>query len=441
MDIVYDVWWCFCGIDPYLIMQLDEFPGLVKEWHPTKNGELTPQHFTHGSKKKVWWLCSKGHSYEARPNSRVSGKTGCPYCSGRKVSADNSLQVKFPEIAKEWHPTKNDELTPKDVTFGSSKKAWWLCDNGHIFSSSINRRTSMRTSCPYCLGRAAGVDNNLLVTHSKIVKEWDALKNGSLTPNEVTYGSKKKVWWLCSKGHSYQMAIKNKTIQNQGCPNCTKQSSDPEIRILSELRWVFKEVKSRYRIDGKEVDIFLPAFNIGIEFDGSYWHKNKIDADIEKNKHLKSRNIQLVRIRQSPLKALSINDIIVSNKQLLKADIDRLLIKINLIANSSNSINIDRYLDKSSFVNEEIFREYKSYFPSPLPEHSLAKLHPIISAEWDREKNHPLVSSGFTSRSNYKVWWLCSKGHSYEAVIANRTRGTGCPYCSGRKSLNLNIFD
>jgi hypothetical protein len=64
---------------------LSSYPHLVKEWHPTKNGELTPNDFTHGSKKKVWWLCSKNHNYEATFNSRTSRKTGCPYCSGRKT--------------------------------------------------------------------------------------------------------------------------------------------------------------------------------------------------------------------------------------------------------------------------------------------------------------------------------------------------------------------
>ena len=66
-------------------MKLSSIPHLVKEWHPTKNGELTPNDITHGSKKKVWWLCSKGHSYERTPNTRTSHDTGCPYCSGNKT--------------------------------------------------------------------------------------------------------------------------------------------------------------------------------------------------------------------------------------------------------------------------------------------------------------------------------------------------------------------
>ena len=70
---------------------LSSYPHLVKEWHPTKNGDLTPDNLTHGSKKKVWWLCSKGHEYIAMPNTKTSMKSGCPYCSGAKASKDNNL--------------------------------------------------------------------------------------------------------------------------------------------------------------------------------------------------------------------------------------------------------------------------------------------------------------------------------------------------------------
>lgn len=61
----------------------EEYQELAKEWHPTKNGELTPKDITSGSGKKVWWLCSKGHEWQARVADRTSGK-GCPYCSGKK---------------------------------------------------------------------------------------------------------------------------------------------------------------------------------------------------------------------------------------------------------------------------------------------------------------------------------------------------------------------
>ena len=66
-------------------MKSTSYPHLVKEWHPTKNGELTPNDFTFGSHKKVWWLCPKGHSYNSVIKNRTLNKSGCPYCAGKKT--------------------------------------------------------------------------------------------------------------------------------------------------------------------------------------------------------------------------------------------------------------------------------------------------------------------------------------------------------------------
>mgnify|MGYP000707564255 FL=1 len=134
---------------------LNSYPHLVKEWHPTKNGDLTPDKVTSGSHKKVWWLCPKGHSYESLPYSRTSkNPRGCPYCSGRRASDENNLLALFPLIAKEWHPTKNGELNPRDFTYGSSKKVWWLCPKGHSYESTPKSRTrkGRQSGCPYCSG-------------------------------------------------------------------------------------------------------------------------------------------------------------------------------------------------------------------------------------------------------------------------------------------------
>ena len=62
-------------------------------------------------------------------------------------------------------------------------------------------------------------------------------------------------------------------------------------------------------------------------------------------------------------------------------------------------------------------------------------LRPELAAQWDREKNRALTPQQVTITSNRKVWWRCEKGHSYPAVIASRTNGSGCPYCTGKKVL------
>jgi hypothetical protein len=93
------------------------FPEISEEWCSAKNGDLKPEDVTPGSNKKVWWQCPKGddHEWEATISTRTSGR-GCPFCSGKRVSKDNNLEIKFPEIAKQWHPTKNGNFKPKDTT-------------------------------------------------------------------------------------------------------------------------------------------------------------------------------------------------------------------------------------------------------------------------------------------------------------------------------------
>ena len=118
-----------------------------------KNGSLTPDGVTSGSGRKIWWLGECGHEWEAQVYSRSKQKTGCPYCVNQKVlKGFNDLATTHPELVKEWHPTKNNDLTPKDITVNSNKKAWWQCFKGHEWESIVNNRTK-GIGCPYCSGK------------------------------------------------------------------------------------------------------------------------------------------------------------------------------------------------------------------------------------------------------------------------------------------------
>jgi hypothetical protein len=123
-------------------------PKLAKQWHPVKNGKLTPKNVTPGSSRKVWWICSKGHEWRAIVKSRNSGKR-CPYCIGKKACLDNCLKTLNPSLAKQWHSSRNGKLTPKDVTAGSGKKVWWKCKEGHVWKAVVNNR-NYGNGCPEC---------------------------------------------------------------------------------------------------------------------------------------------------------------------------------------------------------------------------------------------------------------------------------------------------
>ena len=123
---------------------------VAKEWHTTKNGDLKPTDVTANSNKKVWWRCKEGHEWKARINSRNQGN-GCPYCAGRlPIVGKTDLATVNPELAKEWHTTKNRNLKPTDVTCHSHKKVWWLCQEcGHEWRNTISKR-SLGSCCKIC---------------------------------------------------------------------------------------------------------------------------------------------------------------------------------------------------------------------------------------------------------------------------------------------------
>ena len=123
-------------------------PSLAREWHPTKNGALTPRNVTPMSSKKVWWMCQKGHEWQAIIHNRSRGN-GCPYCSGRCRTRETCLETVNPTLAEQWHPTKNGTLTPRNVAPYCNKKAWWVCQRGHEWQSAVSHR-SHGSGCPYC---------------------------------------------------------------------------------------------------------------------------------------------------------------------------------------------------------------------------------------------------------------------------------------------------
>ena len=124
-----------------------QYPDLAAQWHPTRNGALTPDQVLCGSNRRVWWQCPQGHQWSAIVKSRTEG-AGCPYCASRQVSAGvNDLAARFPHLAQEWHPEKNGRLTP----------GTWCPAAGGRSGGSAPRATCGRLPLPpgRWMGRAA----------------------------------------------------------------------------------------------------------------------------------------------------------------------------------------------------------------------------------------------------------------------------------------------
>lgn len=287
--------WCLANKKDYLL----------EEWSNKNN--LSPKEVSYGSNKKFLWKCSKGHEWEASVYHRINGN-GCPICANKVLLVGyNDLLTMNPEVASEWHPTRNGGIKPSDVIYTTTKRAWWKCSKcGHEWETSIRERTYRKMSgCPKCSiikrSKTKNLSNLKLkdgIKNQLLIDEWDYEKNYPLTPNDFTEGSNKSVWWKCKNNHSWEARIGNRTFLGRNCPYCTNQK-------------------------------VLPGFN------------------------------------------------------------------------------------------------------------DFATIHPELLSEWDFEKNIEIDPHNVLSGSKLKVYWRCPVGHSYSATLNHRcsSESTGCPICfSGRQT-------
>ncbi|MBR2498404.1 MAG: hypothetical protein IKB67_01690 [Clostridia bacterium] len=331
-----------------------------------------------------------------------------------------------PVLMAEWNWEKNNELglDPKTLTLGSGKKVWWKCNKGHEWLARIADRNNGK-GCPYCSNQKAIKGYNDLATiNPKLVSEWNYEKNGDLKPEDFMPNSNKKVWWKCAKGHEWQAKIANRNNGNN-CPICSSEmsSSFPEYAVLYYLEKYGIKVVHRYKGNGYELDIYIPHKKIAIEYDGYFYHKNKTKKDLEKNLKCKKDGIKLYRIREGlPLLNDTSIDYVVDKKQ---KELGEVLKKV-LSEILGCGLDIDL---KRDTIGIENLREYTE------KSNSLLFTNPELAKEWNYEKNGSLMPEHFLPNSDKKVWWKCEKGHEWQAIIANRSKGSGCPYCSGNKVL------
>ncbi len=398
----------------------------MAEWNWEKNNELglDPKTLTLGSGKKAWWKCSKGHEWQASMNSRSTGRA-CPYCANKKVlKGFNDLQTVNPNLSSEWDYERNEGLKPTDVLPNSDKKVWWKCSNGHSWVATIAARNN-GNGCPYCSGRyAVKGKNDLLTVNPILASEWNYEKNTALTPMDVLPNSDKKVWWKCKKGHEWQASIGHRN-NGRGCPICDseRKTSLPEFAVVYYLKKYGLEVIHSFKGFGYELDIYIPPKKSAIEYDGSFWHKNRAKKDLEKNLKCKKDGIKLYRIREGlpSLNDYSIDYIVDKSQKDLEEVLQKVLSEII-------GINIEFNL-KNDAIEIENLREYTE------KENSLLYTNPTLAKEWNYEKNGKLTAEHFFAYSNKKVWWKCNKGHEWQASISDRNNGKGCPYCASKKVL------
>lgn len=345
------------------------YPDLAKEWDLTKNMGIKPSMVMSKTNKKFWWICSKGHSFASTVNNRAKGNK-CPYCSNKLVlKGFNDLETVNPDLAKEWNYGKNN-ATPQEILSGSNKKYWWICKKGHEWEAQVKSRME-GCGCPFCAGKKAiQGENDLTITHPELTQEWNYEKNSSL-PQNYKAGSNVKVWWKCSKGHEWQAFINNRALQDNGCPYCSNHKVLPGF---NDLATKYPELAAEWLY--------------------------------EKNDNLKPTDVSCGSGKKVWWKCAEGHE------------------WQSTIANRTNKNRgcpiCSRNSSGQRYINACIMKKG-----------SLFDNNPKLASEWHPSKNLPLTPKDVTAGTNTKAWWKCSKcGHEWQASIASRNKGIGCPRCA-----------
>ena len=470
-------------------------PELAAQWHPIKNGNLKPTDVTIGSNRKIWWLLpyddiktGKHFNFEWQDTitNRIHGYA-CPYLSGHAVwKGFNDLQTTNPELAKQWHPTKNSNLKPTDVTAGSDKKVWWLLPYDDIrtgkhfdfeWQAKVNNRVNGRM-CPYLSGKAVWLGfNDLQTANPELAKQWHPTKNGNLNPTDVTNGSNKKVWWLLSyddletgkhfdfewqdtvnnrnngygcpfiSGHAVwkgfnDLATVNPELAAQWHPTKNGNLNPTDVTINSEQKvwWILPyDVPNDYSIK------FLRGKHFTFEWQATVVNRNKGNgcpyltgnAVWKGFNDLQTVYPQLAR-EWHPIK----------NGNLKPADVTIGSNKMIWWLLPYNDVKTGKYFEfewkatissRSKGIANCPFLSGRAVWPGF---NDLSTTNPELARQWHPIKNGNLKPSQVVSGSSKKVWWLFpyydikTKKHfefEWKAEIRNRNNGCGCPYLTTYK--------
>lgn len=363
-------------------------PDVVAEWHPSRNGSITAADVAAGSHRKFWWLCPKcGNEWEMAPKIRAAPPfSGCPPCSYKRAGeilrmphSGWSLAEQHPEVAAEWHPTKNSELQPGGVSQASKTKAWWLCPDPtcrHEWKTTVANRTSgKRSGCPKCSRRRRSLPEpgrSLGDLHPEIVAEWHSKKNGDASPFLLKPGSATKAWWHCRTcGHEWHATIASRAVKGSGCFPCSYRSRIP-LRDKPKPGQSFAEQHPEI---------------------ASEWIA-------EKNRDLRPEGLKP----------------------------------------GSDLLVWWRCTDRGHEWQARIYTRTgkdKTGCPKcrdlPKPGQSLGERFPEIAAQWHPTKNGDLTPLDFKHGSAHKAWWKCpTQAHVWRMTIVQRRNAgpTSCPSCS-----------
>ncbi len=331
------------------------------------------------------------------------------------------LSVTHPKFAKEAHG-----WNPSDVLPGSGKKYEWICSKKHIWSESCNSRTnpnrSKNSGCPYCKNvKVLRGYNDLKTLNPTLAKEADGWD-----PSAFLAGSHKKVNWKCSRGHKWEAALDTRSVRRYGCPFC---SGRRPIRGETDLGTTHPEVAKE--ADGWDPTTVKKASNKKLKWKCKLGH-NWTASPGERISGTRSGKPNGCPFCSGQRVLKGFNDLKTTNpalaKEAYKWDPSTLT--------SGASVKKEWQCNTGHIWEAVVSSRMKSGCPfcsgrrAIKGENDLKTLNPKLARELVDANSRKLKLSSHT-----KVNWKCKYGHIWEARVADRSKGQGCPICVGKKIL------
>lgn len=188
------------------------YPELESQW--SKKNTCNPLEVPFST--PVWWVCPRsGGQWKSTIHSRVKyGEANgflSPFVTGKKVLAGfNDIATTHPHVLQYWDYAKNQNVDPHSVSASSGTLAWWLDDDGNSYQMTIEKKCARGQGSPFKAGKRVSDTNSLAACYPELAAQWDRNRNSN-TPDDVTCGSSKKVWWICpDTGLSWQSTPKSR---------------------------------------------------------------------------------------------------------------------------------------------------------------------------------------------------------------------------------------
>jgi len=408
------------------------FPHIARSWHRELNGDLTPKTVSAFSHKKVWWRCKAGHEWQATVANRTAAGSRCPFCAGTRPTAETSLLAKHPELAKEWHPTKNEDKSPSDFLPKSSFKAWWRCPRGHEWAATISHRTN-GSGCPNCGGGSSALEARIYSELRALFQEvvWHSSQFGVQLDiylpelqigieidghywhaNKIAADRRKNQ--VCSRNNIRLVRIRQHPLKPLDRWDIVFERSEPDLEVCKRL------LSSISSAAGSKLVAKVAA---------SYGKRSRLIADDDYR--------TIIAKLPGPPKGASFADR--CPEAAAEWDTEKNApLEPSMFAPKANR-SVWWKCSAKGHAWQAAIHSRATGVGCPYcarnrvgDDNNLAVARPDLLYEWNSERNGPLRPDSVAKSSRRKVWWRCrARGHEWEASIGNRVRGADCPYCSG----------